>query len=189
MLILTITRCIAIIYIYVQFKNLRQLGSKYILGEFLSVQTHFTSLMWFISKWQNKKRLVKVCPGEWDGAYIIYDWSQFLTVHNKSMYCLFCVQVSLVCSPSSPALCSALWSFTSWAKSWQDWSMISSVSHIHYHYLSLEFVCKQCPHVPAVTLCRSSCCWSICLKPAHWPSSLSAQTHRYRDIILLVIHI
>ncbi|XP_048022269.1 LOW QUALITY PROTEIN: 3-hydroxy-3-methylglutaryl-CoA reductase b [Megalobrama amblycephala] len=32
MLILTITRCIAIIYIYVQFKNLRQLGSKYILG-------------------------------------------------------------------------------------------------------------------------------------------------------------
>ncbi|XP_039517009.1 3-hydroxy-3-methylglutaryl-CoA reductase b [Pimephales promelas] len=32
MIILTITRCMAIIYIYVQFKNLRQLGSKYILG-------------------------------------------------------------------------------------------------------------------------------------------------------------
>ncbi|XP_056302205.1 3-hydroxy-3-methylglutaryl-CoA reductase b [Danio aesculapii] len=32
MAILTITRCIAIIYIYIQFKNLRQLGSKYILG-------------------------------------------------------------------------------------------------------------------------------------------------------------
>uniref|UniRef100_UPI0037E930B1 3-hydroxy-3-methylglutaryl-coenzyme A reductase-like n=1 Tax=Semicossyphus pulcher TaxID=241346 RepID=UPI0037E930B1 len=31
-IILTITRCMAIIYIYFQFKNLRQLGSKYILG-------------------------------------------------------------------------------------------------------------------------------------------------------------
>ncbi|XP_077398848.1 3-hydroxy-3-methylglutaryl-coenzyme A reductase-like [Vanacampus margaritifer] len=30
--ILTVTRCVAIIYIYFQFKNLRQLGSKYILG-------------------------------------------------------------------------------------------------------------------------------------------------------------
>uniref|UniRef100_A0A8C1EAE6 3-hydroxy-3-methylglutaryl coenzyme A reductase n=1 Tax=Cyprinus carpio carpio TaxID=630221 RepID=A0A8C1EAE6_CYPCA len=32
MVILTITRCVAIVYIYIQFKNLRQLGSKYILG-------------------------------------------------------------------------------------------------------------------------------------------------------------
>ncbi|XP_056274728.1 3-hydroxy-3-methylglutaryl-coenzyme A reductase-like [Pseudoliparis swirei] len=31
-IILTITRCIAIVYIYIQFQNLRQLGSKYILG-------------------------------------------------------------------------------------------------------------------------------------------------------------
>uniref|UniRef100_A0A8C3ACD8 3-hydroxy-3-methylglutaryl-coenzyme A reductase n=1 Tax=Cyclopterus lumpus TaxID=8103 RepID=A0A8C3ACD8_CYCLU len=31
-IILTITRCTAIVYIYFQFKNLRQLGSKYILG-------------------------------------------------------------------------------------------------------------------------------------------------------------
>uniref|UniRef100_A0A672H6W4 3-hydroxy-3-methylglutaryl coenzyme A reductase n=1 Tax=Salarias fasciatus TaxID=181472 RepID=A0A672H6W4_SALFA len=31
-IILTVTRCMAIIYIYFQFKNLRQLGSKYILG-------------------------------------------------------------------------------------------------------------------------------------------------------------
>lgn len=31
-IILTITRCIAIVYIYFQFQNLRQLGSKYILG-------------------------------------------------------------------------------------------------------------------------------------------------------------
>nr|XP_061803831.1 3-hydroxy-3-methylglutaryl-coenzyme A reductase-like isoform X2 [Nerophis lumbriciformis] len=31
-IILTITRCIAIIYIYFQFQSLRQLGSKYILG-------------------------------------------------------------------------------------------------------------------------------------------------------------
>lgn len=32
-IILTITRCIAILYIYFQFRSLRQLGSKYILGE------------------------------------------------------------------------------------------------------------------------------------------------------------
>lgn len=32
--ILTVTRCMAIIYIYFQFKNLRQLGSKYILGQY-----------------------------------------------------------------------------------------------------------------------------------------------------------
>ncbi|XP_072518188.1 3-hydroxy-3-methylglutaryl-CoA reductase b [Salminus brasiliensis] len=32
LIILTITRCLAIVYIYVQFKNLRQLGSKYMLG-------------------------------------------------------------------------------------------------------------------------------------------------------------
>ncbi|KAM6986596.1 3-hydroxy-3-methylglutaryl-coenzyme A reductase-like [Aplochiton taeniatus] len=31
-IILTVTRCMAIVYIYVQFQNLRQLGSKYILG-------------------------------------------------------------------------------------------------------------------------------------------------------------
>lgn len=31
-IILTVTRCLAIVYIYVQFKNLRQLGSKYMLG-------------------------------------------------------------------------------------------------------------------------------------------------------------
>ncbi|KAL6469642.1 hypothetical protein MHYP_G00207610 [Metynnis hypsauchen] len=31
-IILTITRCLAIVYIYVQFRNLRQLGSKYMLG-------------------------------------------------------------------------------------------------------------------------------------------------------------
>lgn len=31
-IILIVTRCMAIIYIYFQFKNLRQLGSKYILG-------------------------------------------------------------------------------------------------------------------------------------------------------------
>lgn len=31
-IIVTITRCIAIVYIYFQFQNLRQLGSKYILG-------------------------------------------------------------------------------------------------------------------------------------------------------------
>lgn len=32
-LILTITRCLAIIYIYLQFKKLRKLGWKYLLGK------------------------------------------------------------------------------------------------------------------------------------------------------------
>ncbi len=32
-LVLTIIRCLAVIYIYLQFRNLRQLGSKYLLGE------------------------------------------------------------------------------------------------------------------------------------------------------------
>uniref|UniRef100_A0A8C7MC57 3-hydroxy-3-methylglutaryl coenzyme A reductase n=1 Tax=Oncorhynchus kisutch TaxID=8019 RepID=A0A8C7MC57_ONCKI len=36
-IILTVTRCMAIVYIYFQFQNLRQLGSKYILGK-----SHFT---------------------------------------------------------------------------------------------------------------------------------------------------
>lgn len=40
-IILTITRCIAIVYIYFQFQNLRQLGSKYILGRFYRF-----ALMW-----------------------------------------------------------------------------------------------------------------------------------------------
>ncbi|XP_068609490.1 3-hydroxy-3-methylglutaryl-coenzyme A reductase-like [Brachionichthys hirsutus] len=31
-IILTVTRCMAVVYIYFQFRNLRQLGSKYILG-------------------------------------------------------------------------------------------------------------------------------------------------------------
>lgn len=33
-IILTVTRCMAIVYIYFQFKNLRQLGSKFILGQY-----------------------------------------------------------------------------------------------------------------------------------------------------------
>ena len=32
-LILTITRCIAVIYIYLQFTKLRKLGSKYLVGK------------------------------------------------------------------------------------------------------------------------------------------------------------
>lgn len=39
-IILTITRCIAIFYIYFQFQSLRQLGSKYILGESENVLRH-----------------------------------------------------------------------------------------------------------------------------------------------------
>ena len=32
-LVLTITRCLAVMYIYLQFRNLRKLGSKYLLGK------------------------------------------------------------------------------------------------------------------------------------------------------------
>ncbi|KAF7696677.1 3-hydroxy-3-methylglutaryl-CoA reductase b [Silurus meridionalis] len=46
-LILTLTRCTAIIYIYVQFKNLRQLGSKYMLG-IAGLFTVFSSLVFSI---------------------------------------------------------------------------------------------------------------------------------------------
>lgn len=41
--ILTVTRCMAIIYIYFQFKNLRQLGSKYILGQYHEMFVGFFS--------------------------------------------------------------------------------------------------------------------------------------------------
>uniref|UniRef100_A0AAY5ELG0 3-hydroxy-3-methylglutaryl-coenzyme A reductase n=1 Tax=Electrophorus electricus TaxID=8005 RepID=A0AAY5ELG0_ELEEL len=44
LIILTITRCIAIVYIYVQFRNLRQLGSKYMLG-IAGLFTVFSSLV------------------------------------------------------------------------------------------------------------------------------------------------
>ncbi|KAF3851597.1 hypothetical protein F7725_013369 [Dissostichus mawsoni] len=40
-IILTITRCIAIVYIYFQFQNLRQLGSKYFSFVFSTVVIHF----------------------------------------------------------------------------------------------------------------------------------------------------
>ncbi|XP_059213559.1 3-hydroxy-3-methylglutaryl-coenzyme A reductase-like [Centropristis striata] len=43
-IILTITRCMAVVYIYFQFKNLRQLGSKYILG-IAGVFTVFSSFV------------------------------------------------------------------------------------------------------------------------------------------------
>ncbi|KAF5903027.1 3-hydroxy-3-methylglutaryl-coenzyme A reductase-like, partial [Clarias magur] len=46
-ILLTVTRCTAIIYIYVQFKNLRQLGSKYMLG-IAGVFTVFSSLVFSI---------------------------------------------------------------------------------------------------------------------------------------------
>ena len=32
-LILTITKCLAVVYVYLQFKALRQIGSKYLLGK------------------------------------------------------------------------------------------------------------------------------------------------------------
>ncbi|XP_076849141.1 LOW QUALITY PROTEIN: 3-hydroxy-3-methylglutaryl-CoA reductase b [Brachyhypopomus gauderio] len=47
LIILTITRCIAIVYIYVQFKHLRQLGSKYMLG-IAGLFTVFSSLVFSI---------------------------------------------------------------------------------------------------------------------------------------------
>ncbi|KAM9450967.1 3-hydroxy-3-methylglutaryl-CoA reductase b [Clarias gariepinus] len=46
-ILLTVTRCTAIIYIYVQFKNLRQLGSKYMLG-IAGLFTVFSSLVFSI---------------------------------------------------------------------------------------------------------------------------------------------
>ena len=33
LLILTITKCLAVGYVYLQFKSLRQIGSKYLLGK------------------------------------------------------------------------------------------------------------------------------------------------------------
>ena len=33
-IILAITRCLAVMYVYLQFRNLRKLGSKYLLGRF-----------------------------------------------------------------------------------------------------------------------------------------------------------
>lgn len=48
-IILIITRCAAIIYIYIQFKNLRQLGSKYILGEWLTENVYRCNLLVFLS--------------------------------------------------------------------------------------------------------------------------------------------
>uniref|UniRef100_K7G1G9 3-hydroxy-3-methylglutaryl coenzyme A reductase n=1 Tax=Pelodiscus sinensis TaxID=13735 RepID=K7G1G9_PELSI len=44
-IILTITRCIAILYIYFQFQNLRQLGSKYILEGIAGLFTIFSSFV------------------------------------------------------------------------------------------------------------------------------------------------
>jgi len=35
-LILTITRCIAVVYFYLQFSSLRKLGSKYLLGRYFA---------------------------------------------------------------------------------------------------------------------------------------------------------
>uniref|UniRef100_A0A673GXD7 hydroxymethylglutaryl-CoA reductase (NADPH) n=1 Tax=Sinocyclocheilus rhinocerous TaxID=307959 RepID=A0A673GXD7_9TELE len=49
-IILTVTRCVAIIYIYIQFKNLRQLGSKYILGECLSLKRIYFCNVTFLSE-------------------------------------------------------------------------------------------------------------------------------------------
>uniref|UniRef100_A0A672MRE2 3-hydroxy-3-methylglutaryl coenzyme A reductase n=1 Tax=Sinocyclocheilus grahami TaxID=75366 RepID=A0A672MRE2_SINGR len=49
-IILTVTRCVAIVYIYIQFKNLRRLGSKYILGECLSLKRIYFCNVAFLSE-------------------------------------------------------------------------------------------------------------------------------------------
>lgn len=65
----------AIVYIYVQFKNLRQLGSKYILGEFLSLQLIYCDLfpnkIGYLTR-QDKKKIYKLL----DVLYIISDCSR-----------------------------------------------------------------------------------------------------------------
>ncbi|XP_005096567.1 3-hydroxy-3-methylglutaryl-coenzyme A reductase [Aplysia californica] len=48
MIILSLTRCLAIIYIYLQFRNLRKLGSKYLLG-LAGVFTIFSSFIFSIA--------------------------------------------------------------------------------------------------------------------------------------------
>ncbi|XP_059172811.1 3-hydroxy-3-methylglutaryl-coenzyme A reductase-like [Physella acuta] len=48
MIILSLTRCLAIVYIYLQFRNLRKLGSKYLLG-LAGVFTIFSSFIFSIA--------------------------------------------------------------------------------------------------------------------------------------------
>ena len=44
-IVLTIIRCLAVMYIYLQFRNLRSLGSKYLLGKCMSCMLYiFKSL-------------------------------------------------------------------------------------------------------------------------------------------------
>lgn len=149
MIILTITRCMAIVYIYVQFKNLRQLGSKYILGEFLSLQLIYCDLfpnkIGYLTRQDKKIGFIR----NWMfsiSSLIVHDKNRkrclssvWLFIIKCLIYC-FHVQVSLVCLPSSPALCSALWSFTSWVKSSQDWSM-TLIRLTHSGLLSFIIVC------------------------------------------------
>jgi hypothetical protein len=35
-MLLSVTRCLAVMYLYLQFRNIRQLGSKYLLGKYFS---------------------------------------------------------------------------------------------------------------------------------------------------------
>lgn len=47
-LILTITRCLAVVYVYLQFRSLRKIGSKYLLGKIFNLKfsVHECHLDW-----------------------------------------------------------------------------------------------------------------------------------------------
>lgn len=99
MIILTVTRCMAIIYIYFQFKNLRQLGSKYILGQY-SPFKYVYRLFWLIL---SLKFLIDV------------EMFCFVKQCQYRKFFLF-FQVLQDCLRCFPALCSAQLSSTSLAK-------------------------------------------------------------------------
>lgn len=153
-IILTITRCIAIVYIYFQFQNLRQLGSKYILG---------------IKK---KYNLIFFC-------LFVYVLPAF---HYAPCKCPFSalLQASQAFLQSSRALYSARWSSTSLTRS----SRVSSMEkHNYYSVFSSFFLTFSNQSITLLwlvaRLCPSSCCSSISLKRAPSPSLPWAPALRY----------
>ncbi|XP_028269996.1 3-hydroxy-3-methylglutaryl-coenzyme A reductase-like isoform X2 [Parambassis ranga] len=86
-IILTITRCIAIVYIYFQFQNLRQLGSKYILG-IAGLFTIFSSFVF--------------------STVVIHFLDKELTGLNEALpFFLLLIDLSKACALAKFALCSS----------------------------------------------------------------------------------
>ena len=48
-MLLSVTRCLAVMYLYLQFRNIRQLGSKYLLGKYFSEKNNGEIFTDFIS--------------------------------------------------------------------------------------------------------------------------------------------